>query len=52
MVESMEGKNEKTLYKVLNELTMQIIADRYNVKLKIKEKYKNNKERTIKINCK
>ena len=44
--------NNKTLYQKLNELTMQIFADRYKVSLKVKENYKNNKERIFKVNYK
>ena len=38
--------------KFLNELTLQIFADRYNLKLKLKEKNnETNKERIYTINC-
>ena len=45
-------KNENISFgKLLNELTLQIFADRYKVNLKIKETYENNKERILTVNC-
>lgn len=42
---------EKTFSQFVNELTIQIFADRYNMNLKLKEINKNNEERIILINC-
>jgi len=46
-------KNENISFgKLLNELTLQIFADRYNLKLKVKEQNKETlKERIYTINC-
>jgi len=50
----MEDKIEKLegvkFYQFLNELTMQIFAERHKVKLTIKEETENKKERIYKIN--
>ena len=47
----MEDKNI-SFGKLLNELTLQIFADRYNLKLKLKEINKEtHKERIYTINC-
>ena len=47
-----ENKKSSNLYQYLNELTMQIFAERHKVKLIIKEKIENQKERILKINYK
>ena len=44
-------KGRKTFSQFVNELTIQIFADRYNMNLKLKEINKNNEERIILINC-
>ena len=44
-------KSKKTFSQFVNELTIQIFADRYNMNLKLKEINKNNEERIILINC-
>lgn len=44
-------ETNKNLFQYLDELTMQIFADRYKVNLKIKETYENNKERILTVNC-
>ena len=47
-----EQDNNLSLSQIINQLTMQIFADRYKVNLTIKETdKKNNKERKLKISC-